>query len=109
MVSKPPSDVMKTMASSRCRSTVGEAKQDKISSAPLPGKHLKSAGRPHSTRRLRAPSKQGNIHLGHILVAVDFSAESEKAARYAASLAAEFGAAITLLHVVELIACQADY
>jgi universal stress protein A len=44
-----------------------------------------------------------------VLVAVDFSAESKKALQYARALAQRFGACVTLVHVVEPIACRADY
>ena len=39
--------------------------------------------------------------LNRILVPVDFSAHSEKAIRYATTLANKFGARVSLLHVVE--------
>ena len=39
--------------------------------------------------------------INRILVPVDFSAHSEKAIRYATTLANRFGAQVTLLHVVE--------
>jgi universal stress protein A len=39
--------------------------------------------------------------LNRILVPVDFSAHSEKAIRYATTLANKFGARLSLLHVVE--------
>jgi nucleotide-binding universal stress UspA family protein len=39
--------------------------------------------------------------IKRILVPVDFSAHSEKAARYATTLANRFGARVSLLHVVE--------
>src|SRR5262245_64738800 len=39
--------------------------------------------------------------LNRILVPIDFSAHSEKAIRYATTLAKKFGARLTLLHVIE--------
>ena len=39
--------------------------------------------------------------LNRILVPVDFSAHSEKAVRYATTLANKFGARVSLIHVVE--------
>jgi nucleotide-binding universal stress UspA family protein len=39
--------------------------------------------------------------IGRILVPVDFSAHSERAVRYAASLAGQLGATLELVHVVE--------
>jgi len=39
--------------------------------------------------------------LNRILVPIDFSAHSEKAIRYATTLATKFGARLTLLHVIE--------
>jgi len=49
------------------------------------------------------------MHLAKILVPVDFSSESTKAIAYAVAFAREFGATITLLHVVEPILWPADY
>lgn len=42
-----------------------------------------------------------HLNLQRILVPTDFSRESAKAARYAVSLARQFDASITLVHVVE--------
>src|SRR5262245_34819718 len=39
--------------------------------------------------------------LNRILVPIDFSAHSDKAIRYATTLAKQFGAHLTLLHVIE--------
>ena len=39
--------------------------------------------------------------FNRILVPIDFSAHSEKAIRYATTLATKFGARLTLLHVIE--------
>jgi len=42
------------------------------------------------------------LQIRSLLVPVDFSAGSDRAARWATDLAARFGASVTLLHVVEL-------
>jgi nucleotide-binding universal stress UspA family protein len=47
--------------------------------------------------------------LARILVPTDFSSESKKAVEYALAFARRFGASITLLHVVELKTCAADF
>jgi len=44
------------------------------------------------------------LNIKSILVPIDFSDTSKKALRYAERLAAQFGAAITLVHVIEPIA-----
>jgi len=49
------------------------------------------------------------LKLKSILVPVDFSSPSKKALVYAQAFARKFGAAITLLHVVEPIPWSADY
>jgi len=46
-------------------------------------------------------SPAAHVNLQRILVPVDFSRESAKAVRYAVSLARQFDASITLVHVVE--------
>ncbi|HZQ46119.1 MAG TPA: universal stress protein [Verrucomicrobiae bacterium] len=50
-----------------------------------------------------SPGKRSgtSIHLRKILVPVDFSGESKRALQYAVGFARQFGASITLLHVVE--------
>src|ERR1700761_5540425 len=45
----------------------------------------------------------------HILVPVDFSENSHAALRYALRLAKEFGARLTLLHIVEAAPLPMDY
>jgi nucleotide-binding universal stress UspA family protein len=52
---------------------------------------------------------RSNGFLRKLLVPTDFSVESGKALRYARTLAGRFGAAITLLHVVEPFVCTADF
>lgn len=49
------------------------------------------------------------IQLTKILVPTDFSKESKKAIGYAQAFARQFGAAITLLHVVEVENCPTDF
>jgi universal stress protein A len=49
------------------------------------------------------------LHLARILVPTDFSRESRKAIEYALAFARRFGANITLLHVMELETCPADF
>ena len=48
------------------------------------------------------------FQLKHILVPVDFSDTSKKALQYAVPFAAQFGASITLLHVIEPFALPAE-
>lgn len=53
-------------------------------------------------RRYSAKDSAGaHLNLQRILVPVDFSRESAKAMRYAVTLARQFDASITLVHVVE--------
>lgn len=54
-----------------------------------------------STKRFKSP---GRPRVASLLVPVDFSSASNKAVAYAASLAEEFDAKITLLYVVEPVA-----
>src|SRR4051812_1894815 len=64
-----------------------------------------------ATPLVRAPVKRNHDvpHLAKILVPTDFSVESRKAIAYALAFARRFGAKITLLHVVELETCPADF
>ena len=80
-------------------------------SLDLVGAARKSLRRSCATRKapLQAALTDSTIHLAKVLVAVDFSKESKKAMCYAGAFARRFGASITALHVVEPIACQADY
>src|SRR5438874_698394 len=56
------------------------------------------------------PSRaQPMMRLARMLVPVDFSPESKNALRYAAAFARQFGASVTMLHVVEPIMCSADF
>jgi nucleotide-binding universal stress UspA family protein len=58
---------------------------------------------------LKANLSGATIELANILVGVDFSDESKKALAYATAFARQSGAMVTFLHVVEPIACQADF
>jgi len=55
-------------------------------------------------RTLNNVSKGVPNQIKHILVPLDFSPPSEKALEFAASLAKQFGATLTLLNVVEAVA-----
>lgn len=56
----------------------------------------------------KAAAAAAQPRLRHILVPLDFSDNSRKALRYAIALARQFGARITLLHVVEPLIYPAD-
>ena len=58
-------------------------------------------GQAESNRPERSP-EPSPFHLTKILVPVDFSDRSKKALRYAVAFAKQFGAGITLLHVLPL-------
>ncbi len=58
--------------------------------------------------RLLAAAQPGVFHLKTILVPIDFSEPSHKALRYAMPFAAQFGARIILLHVVEPFVLPTD-
>jgi nucleotide-binding universal stress UspA family protein len=47
--------------------------------------------------------------IGKILVPIDFSLPSKRTLEYAAIFARQFGASITLLHVLKPTTCYADY
>ncbi len=49
------------------------------------------------------------LPLKQILVPVDFSEYSEKAVKYAAKFAEQFGANVTLLHVIQPVVYPADF
>jgi nucleotide-binding universal stress UspA family protein len=57
----------------------------------------------------KADTTAGSIQLRSILVPTDFSAPSLKALRYAAVLARQSGAKLTLLNVVEPIGATPDF
>lgn len=64
-------------------------------SSPASVRSGKTANQPDAKQSLPLA-----FSLKHILVPIDFSERSEKALRYAVPFAAQFGAKITLLHVV---------
>lgn len=49
------------------------------------------------------------FHIGKILVPVDFSEHSQKALRYALAFASQFGAQVTLVHIVEQMVYPGDW
>lgn len=49
------------------------------------------------------------FHIGKILVPIDFSEHSQKALRYALAFAAQFGAEVTLVHIVEQMVYPGDW
>jgi universal stress protein A len=49
------------------------------------------------------------LQLKHILVPVDFSEPSEKALKYAARFAEQFGSKVTVLHVIQPMVYPADF
>ncbi len=68
------------------------------------------AGETLSSRKQMTKPKQLGLKMQNILVPTDFSEPSKKALRYAISFAGQFGARITLLHVVEpMILPYEDY
>ena len=72
------------------------ARRDETSSTKQP-----LDGETRSSRKQMKKAKQLGLKMQIILVPTDFSEPSNKALRYAISLAGQFGARITLLHVVE--------
>ena len=66
---------------------------------------------PSSVRfdRTYRPLFKTSTRLERILVAIDFSEESNKALQYAGAFARQAGAVMIALHVVRPIACHADY
>jgi nucleotide-binding universal stress UspA family protein len=72
-------------------------------------KPLRRARLPAPLRSLTVSRNGHAIRLGKILVPIDFSVESKKALHYAAQFAQQFGATISLLHVVEPITFPTDY
>ncbi len=56
-----------------------------------------------------APAEPGDpVRLHKILLAIDFSSHSERALRYAISLAGEYEAELTVVHVLEVIPTAVD-
>lgn len=77
--------------------------------------HTKPARGGRLAAAIRITTQPGKIHEGHgplklkrILVPLDFSDHSMKALHYAAAFAGQFGANLTLLHVVQPIAYPAE-
>jgi universal stress protein A len=71
--------------------------------------HEENAMKTKSTKLTKAavrPAKASlsRFHIRSVLVPLDFSEESKKALDYAVPLAKQFGAKLTLLHVVEPVA-----
>ena len=50
-----------------------------------------------------------HFHIGKILVPVDFSEHSQKALHYALAFASQFGAEVTLVHIVEQMVYPGDW
>lgn len=63
----------------------------------------------HTLRNPEGLGTKTTMRMAKLLVPVDFSAESKNALRYAGAFARQFGASLTLLHVVEPIVCAADF
>ncbi|HEV2352251.1 MAG TPA: universal stress protein [Terriglobia bacterium] len=53
--------------------------------------------------------KQEQVHLSRILFCTDFSTHSDRALQYALSLALEYNAELTLLHVLEIVGPTHDF
>ena len=83
--------------------THGRSGFDRLLLGSVTEKVLRKAGCPVLTVPPRADEAASRTpSYPHILCPVDFSSASSRALQYAASLATEAGATITLLHVVEL-------
>jgi universal stress protein A len=67
------------------------------------------SARPATSSQVNMAGGALRLQLQSILVPTDFSTPSLKALRYAAALAAQFGAKLTLLHVVEPIGPTPDF
>ena len=67
-----------------------------------------TAGRKAATAR-PAAKKRPQFQIRKILVPVDFSEHSQKALRYALAFAAQFGAEVTLVHIVEQMVYPGDW
>lgn len=66
------------------------------------GKVLMELGEHDSDRLVEAAIAAAPVHIKNLLVPVDFSPCSEKSLAYAIPFARQFGATITLLHVLEI-------
>jgi nucleotide-binding universal stress UspA family protein len=81
--------------------------RNKLQSRERPSKRGIKAGRNPELLKPRFETEDAKIvpltlALKQILVPIDFSSTSRKALRYAVPIAKEFGAKLTLLHVIEL-------
>jgi nucleotide-binding universal stress UspA family protein len=63
----------------------------------------------HRAEAPAAPMAPVQLKIRHLLVPIDFSKLSEKALRYAVGIAGQFGAEITLMHVVEQVVTATDW
>jgi len=63
-----------------------------------------AVARPESNARAKSAPAPVLLRIKSILVPIDFSASSKKALEYAVPFARQFGAKLTLLHVVEPVA-----
>ena len=68
----------------------------------------KPVAKPAATIRVSA-KKSARFHIRKILVPVDFSEHSQKALRYALAFAGQFGAEVTLVHIVEQMVYPGDW
>jgi universal stress protein A len=79
------------------------------------GARLSLHVKPGSTTAVGSESTMGSalvgpyVQLKRILVPVDFSEHSEKALKYAARFAEQFGSNVTLLHVIQPMVYPADF
>lgn len=85
---------------------LGSTAERVIATAPCPVFTLRAA---QSTGRTPLQAAQSPIALQHILVAVDFSDCSLEALEYAIQLAKQFGAPMTILHVLEPVTYGLDF
>ncbi|KAB2922830.1 MAG: universal stress protein [Bacteroidetes bacterium] len=74
----------------------------------LPKRKAPAARKP-AAKKARSASSAARIVLRRILVPVDFSDNSKKALRYAVPFAEQFGAAITVIYVVEPAVFPSDF
>lgn len=65
--------------------------------------------RPKTASAPAAAKAPVRLHIGKILVPVDFSEHSRKAVRYAFAFARQFDAEVTLVHIIEQIVYPGDW
>ena len=88
---------------------------EKDAAAPGKGARLSVHAKPSSKEPGGAEAGRGLamvpscLQLKHILVPVDFSDPSEKALKYAARFAEQFGSRVTLVHVIQPMVYPADF